>query len=146
MDRKRKVIKKFIHTIDPSIRIWTRNKGGFWCVISENHINIPVKDYDFEANLYANFLKEKFNVDYNVFVISILHEIGHLKTHNLQLEAETQLLYLALKENYSEDKIEEYNYSYFNLPAELKATKWAIEFYKSNFEFCENFVKKLKEL
>lgn len=71
----------------------------------------------------------------NIFIMSILHEIGHAITVGNFTTEEWNIEY-ALKEKIGEDMTEEnwfeMNQKYFLMPTEKAATDWAIETYRTN--------------
>ena len=102
----------------------------FWTlVVSEQN------DKDFHDFFYSLGCK----VEADVFILSILHEIGHSQT----------LRYLSDEEyNYSQDRKAEKlsNYEYFNLPDEIEATKWAVNYLNENADKVEAFWNELQPL
>ena len=90
-------------------------------------------------------LKEDYDFDLtaeNVFIMSILHELGHCATVNNFTEEEWEFEYhlknhigdkvLAAAEKDDYDEWFEQNQKYFLMPTEKAATDWAIEQYRAN--------------
>lgn len=98
----------------------------------------------FESAILGEYHREwianKFGVelDRNIyFLFSLLHEVGHHFTLG-QLSEEELNYETFCREvlSLSEDSPREVNEAYFNLPAEILATKWALEFMLNNMEWC----------
>ena len=83
----------------------------------------------------------------DVFLWSLLHEIGHLETEDLDFPYYGKA---ELRKKYENKRTPEdlYNHAieYYNLPIEIAATWWAIEWAKDNREKAMEFNSKLKEI
>jgi hypothetical protein len=99
-------------------------------------VTFTIKE-SFEDLWFNEFVKERF--DYKVkypFVLSILHELGH-HFNNDEIEGGIYDFCIAEKErihneifNGDEDRSKELEWQYFNLPDEIMATAWAVEWAK----------------
>lgn len=95
------------------------------------------------------WIAKKFGVEMNIdtyFLFSLLHEVGHHYT--LKDLTEEDLKYETFCRevlNCSDDSPEEVNEVYFNLPAEILATQWALEYMLSNQEWCAKALRKIYE-
>lgn len=139
---KKQIIKTFIKAINPKIKV-DFNTDEFYCEIENKKIGIVLSDEcDEVETIYHNFLLSQFNENFNTFLMSILHEIGHIETYNEDDINEREMLYYFLQLDYTHDKFEEYNIKYFSIPAELNATTWGVNFYRNNKKLCKNFLKK----
>ena len=113
--------------------------------IPEEHIYITF-DHDKELDkMYDDFLYEQFGKRYNVFLMSLLHEVGHIMTYEDELEEGRDIIYGLLKLNYEEGKsdVAEYNHEYFLIPMEFEATSWGVWYYENHKEQCDELIKKL---
>ena len=90
----------------------------------------------------------------NIFMFSILHEIGHHFTMDdfpkRQLNFENRKvkkIEKALENSNSDELDKKLNFEYFDMPMEKVATKWAVNYYKKHRLEINNFWKKFnKEL
>jgi hypothetical protein len=139
-----KILQDFINTIDKDIKI---KKGRtFECDVEKKQVFVNNKKYTLDTEIYMNWLcKQKEYIPINHVLISILHEIGHIKTYSLIKEKQRTLLYsiYSFLQNYNILSVEELNEKYFNIPDEKDATMWGIEFYKNHKIQCDELVKKL---
>lgn len=88
---------------------------------------------------FAEFIKERF--DYEVqypFIMSLLHEVGHHKAND-DIQGDLYDFCMSEKERIQEDmvgaskkKSKKLEWQYFNLPDEITATKWAVDYAKAH--------------
>ena len=102
-------------------------------------ISFKITEGTIEDEWFKEFIKERF--DYEIafpFVISLLHEVGHHLANN---EINGDLLDFCYREKnriesemYSadEEKSKALEWQYFNLPDEIMATQWAVEWAKKH--------------
>ena len=136
------IIQKFINTINEYITV---EKDNRFCVdIEEEIIYIPNNLNIKEDKIWSAFLMQEFNICFNPYVMSILHEIGHIMTYTEDLNTEREIIYFLLQMKYEEDNFEDFNNEYFKIPMEYSATEWAVNFYKNNIEICEKLTDDLK--
>lgn len=98
---------------------------------------------------HREWIAEHFGVKMNVgayFLFSLLHEVGHHFTLK-ELTAEDMEYETFCRQilKCSEDSAQEVNEAYFNLPAEILATRWALEFMLNNEEWCIKSTRKIIE-
>lgn len=135
------LIVDFVNKIDEFIDV---EEDDRFCVDIEREIIYITDSFsEREDKIWSAFLKKEFNINYDPYVMSILHEIGHIKTYTEDLNTERNLIYFLLQMKYEEDNFEEFNNEYFKIPMEYNATKWAVEFYRNNYEFCTELSTKL---
>ena len=139
------ILKEFIqNNIDKNIKI--KKSQCFECDIDNRTVYISNKKFTPDTEMFMNWLcKQKEYTPINHILISILHEIGHIKTYTPELEEERDLLY-GIYDFMHENKImstEELNNKYFNIPDEKIATMWGINFYKNNKIKCDKLIKDL---
>lgn len=93
---------------------------------------------DISDELFDSFVEERFN--YHVehdFPLSILHEIGHRETGN-DIDgcvyewclSEKERLNKEMEKADTEEDVKILFYQYFNLPDEIMATQWAVNYAK----------------
>ena len=106
-------------------------------VFADGSITFKVTEGALEDTWFNEFIEERFGYHVNnTFIISLLHEIGHAKA-NWEIEGAIQdfcikekdriATEMANKENdFDAQKILEWQY--FNLPDEIMATQWAVDY------------------
>ena len=135
------IIKKFVNSIDSEIKVGFDND---FCVnLSEKKIYIEDYEHPENEKLIKNFVKNKFNITMDPFLIGVLHEVGHLITYDPQLDEERIVLQSLLSLCYDKTQHKKYAEAYYSIPAELAATAWAVQYYKDNKQHCEDFLKEL---
>lgn len=97
-----------------------------------------------EDELFLDFVKERFNYKpLNNFMLSLFHEIGHHYTYDEATEsdiiydfcqAEKDRIEEEMQTATSNRKIKKLEYEYFNLPDEIVATAWAVEYMREHEE------------
>lgn len=140
---KKDLIRKFVKSIDKDFKVSFTDT--FEVDIPEEHIYITF-DHDKELDkMYDDFLYEQFGKRYNVFLMSLLHEVGHIMTYEDELEEGRDIIYGLLKLNYEEGKsdVAEYNHKYFLIPMEFEATSWGVWYYENHKEQCDKLIRKL---
>lgn len=95
----------------------------------------------YEDKLFSEFIKDRFNYDDTgiEFLISLLHEVGHSKAND-EIEgdiyefciAEKNRISTAINKATTTEEIRKLEFEYFNLPDEIMATSWAINYAKQN--------------
>ena len=100
------------------------------------------KDTDETDEFFSMFLKERFDYDDKYpFAMSLLHEVGH---HLNNEEIVDNIYAFCIGEKYKISKAisklddndleryKELNFQYFNLPDEIMATAWAVNYAKKH--------------
>jgi hypothetical protein len=148
-----KNILNFIKQIDNNIEVefeTDMQKYGLACEPTEEKIYIGLRSTPTEEKAfidYVNELEPNFFNKYSInnYILSILHEIGHIMTHQEELEEDynqsTELLY-QLEQNKLITK-EQQCYFYVRLSLEHLATQWAIDFVKLNLDFTRQHQNKI---
>lgn len=103
-------------------------------------ITYKLTDGELEDKWFNEFIEERF--DYKVknsFVISLLHEVGHHKANEEICdaiaefcEAEKERIEEAMKNAETEEECKKLEWQYFNLPDEIMATQWAVNYAKKH--------------
>ena len=105
-------------------------------IFEKEVVTFTVKE-SIEDKWLDEFIKERFGytVKYS-FVMSILHELGH-HFNNDDIEGDIYEFCMAEKERIEKeiafadmDRSKELEWQYFNLPDEIMATAWAVEWAK----------------
>lgn len=140
---KRKLVRDFVKSIDKDFKISFVNT--FEVDIPEEHIYATFLRNPELDKIYLDFLENEFGEKFNMFLMSLLHEIGHIMTYDDDLNDARDIFYGMLKLNFDEDKsdITEYNNLYFKIPMEYEATYWGVQYYRNNREKCDRLIKML---
>ena len=141
---KIKYVKDFVRNINPEYKVKYGNI--FEVDIIEEKIFITFNKHQEEDAMVQEFIEKEFGKKYNTFLIGLLHEIGHIETYDEDLDEQRDITYGLLKMafNNGEADIKEYNNSYFYIPAEYNATRWAVEYYENHIQECETLIQNLK--
>ena len=143
-----KIIRDFIHEINNEIIVKIGTTKNWYCVLPLYKLFLGAKKQEqWIEEIRLNWCKKQdFYFEANMNIISLLHEIGHFQTFDLQEWQDRNEQEEHLQDLYCEDKIDmvEMNNRYFDLPNEYKATKWAFEYYKANKSKCENLAKLIR--
>ena len=101
---------------------------------------------DTAGQLLMNFARQHgLKYDCGSFYLSLLHEVGHHETLDL-LDDDEEEYSLKIKKQMGEtDKISDI-LTYFNLPDEIAATKWAINYINNNKEKLQYLSNRLKPI
>lgn len=142
---KRIGIKKFVREIDKDIKVKFQ-KFDMECDVYEDIIYIG-ETYDKRTDEYfMNFVK-KIRPECNVpvFLLSLLHEIGHIMTYDEDEMDNKDMIYGLLKMQFDESKqddaaLQKYDEMYFNIPLERNATEWGIDFAMNNPELIKKYM------
>lgn len=146
-------IIKFINQIDNTINVEIEKditKYGLACEPTEAKIYIGLRNTPLEEQAFQSFVNElepnffdKYQI--NAFILSILHEVGHIMTHEEEQEEEynknTNLL-IELEDKGLITKEQQANF-YARLTLEKWATQWAIDFCKLNKKFVRDYQNKI---
>ena len=117
-------IQSQVHQIDPEVEVFLSSEDGAYV---ESHrigfgiIRMTEADERFMAHLYANHPKAP---KFPSFIYSMLHEIGHLHTREVLEQEDKEERARLMKSND--------HTAYFNFPAEVAATTWAVEYAGQN--------------
>ena len=134
------IIQQFIQeNIDEYIEV-SSDCECFECDIEEEVIYIPTKANKEDTDMFMHFIEQEYKeYELNPIVMGILHEVGHIIMYDEDLDKAREIATLRMRLNFNNSNIslEEYNFNYFKIPAELNATNWAIDFYRNNREKCD---------
>ena len=139
--RREELVKAFVNKIDSSIKV-NFDESEFFADIYDNSISVTFNQ-DWETDeLFSFFLYEEFGVHTDIFMMSLLHEVGHLMTNDDDMLDERDTIYSLLKVGYeATNNFQDYNRMYFHIPAEYEATSWAVDFYRSHKAMCDAFAR-----
>lgn len=82
---------------------------------------------------------------YNYFIISLLHEVGHIVTLTEELEEEQEQMHSIYRYLYKNNIIDERQLclAYFDIKAERLATEWAKQYYDNHLNIIDDLIKKI---
>lgn len=141
--KKLEILNDFIKTINEDYEVFEDTEftsdweqGEVWVCFQEN------KEDD---QLFMDYIKNKYQIEIDTFLMSFLHEIGHLETENEELSNNRAIELFTLEIGYDNGALtkEEYFNRYFEIECETLATGWGVDFYKSHKEQCQKLIKKL---
>lgn len=137
-----KIVENFVKNINPNITIkWDSEE--FCADTDELTVCVGQVYHNYEEQLFLDFVEKEFGIIMDIFLVSLLHEIGHIETFDEEIDEERTLFYSILMASYEEDKIEEYNEKYFRIKSEYNATEWAVNYYLDNKELCDEFISQI---
>jgi len=137
------LIKEFVHSIDPEIKVHMSG-DEFYCIISEKLINVPFVSDSEGDRLFNEFVIDRFGKSINPYLMGICHEVGHIMTFDPNLDKDRDILYFMLQLDYTDERYEEFTNMYFSIPSEVAATEWAVNYYLSHKEQCDNLIKEIE--
>lgn len=143
--KKMKVLNDFIKTINSDYKV-LKDKYEFTSDWEEGKVWVCFKENKEDDTLFMDYITSKYNIEIDTFLMSLLHEIGHLETETEELSDSRAVDLFMLEVAYDNGAItkQEYFNRYFEIECESLATEWGIEYYKSHEEQCKELVKKLK--
>lgn len=116
--------------------------------IEEERVYFSILVAERSDRLFKEYIKKTFNFDVpSIFMISLLHEVGHAETikditfkqFKKDLKAKN-LLIERLEAISKDDPTYDAIFSeYFDLGVEKVATQWAVNYYKENKKRCDDF-------
>lgn len=137
-------IRKFVKEIDKDIKVKFQ-KWDMECDIFEETVYIG-NTYNIRTDkLYMEYVKELApDCNVPVFLLSILHEIGHIMTYEEEDMDEKDMVYGLLKATLDDNPSEELEdmcvKAYFRIPLEEKATLWGIDFAMTHPELIQKYM------
>ena len=122
---------------------------------SDESVTFKVTENGLADRLFEDFVEERFNFRCDCpFVLSLLHEVGHHKANDeidgaiydfCFSEKERIETELAICDENDIAKIKILEYQYFNLPDEIMATQWAVNYAKAHPKKIQALWKNAKQ-
>ena len=142
--KKIKILNDFIKTINKNYRVF-KDKGEFTSDWEEGKVWVCFTPNEEDDKLFMDYIKNKYKIEIDTFLMSFLHEIGHLETETglLSDTRAIELFTLELLFDNSEITKEEYFKRYFEIECETFATEWGVNYYLTHQEQCQALVKLL---
>ena len=117
-------------------------------------VTFTVFESEFEDEWFKEFIYERFGYAVNEygFIISLLHEVGHHNTYD-DIDVSTinfcsdekARISREMEDAEDESVAKALEWQYFNLPDEIVATEWAVNFAKENPEVIKEMWDTLKQ-
>ena len=119
----------------------------------DNKVTFSLVEGTFGDKCLTDFFTNRFNYDCKFpFVLFLLHEVGHSKANeNIQEDildfclAEKERIDKELAETEDKKIAKELHNQYFNLPDEIMATQWAINYAKKHPKKVRKMWKKCEK-
>jgi len=142
--KKIKILNDFIKTINKNYRVF-KDKREFTSDWEEGKVWVCFTPNEEDDKLFMDYIKNKYKIEIDTFLMSFLHEIGHLETETglLSDTRAIELFTLELLFDNSEITKEEYFKRYFEIKCETLATEWGVNYYLTHQEQCQVLVKLL---
>lgn len=142
--KKIKILNDFIKTINKNYRVF-KDKREFTSDWEEGKVWVCFTPNEEDDKLFMDYIKNKYKIEIDTFLMSFLHEIGHLETETglLSDTRAIELFTLELLFDNNEITKEEYFKRYFEIECETLATEWGVNYYLTHQEQCQALVKLL---
>lgn len=123
--------------------------------LTKQSISYTLLDNRVEDELFIKFVKERFGFKpLNNFMLSLFHELGHKATYEEILENDVVCDFCASEKDRIEKEmglaktkkqVKKLEYQYFNLPDEIIATKWAVDYMTKNKDEIKEMWKRIEK-
>ena len=115
-----------------------QTKNRFECDIQKSTIYIPKKRNLKNDFYFWTWFEKYYNVkidETELFLLSALHEVGHIMTYTEELEEERDEQYGLLQTLHELSNLtyRQLNNQYFEIPMELQATEWAKKYFEKKY-------------
>lgn len=142
--KKIKILNDFIKTINKNYRVF-KDKREFTSDWEEGKVWVCFTPNEEDDKLFMDYIKNKYKIEIDTFLMSFLHEIGHLETETGLLSDTRAIELFTLELLFDNGAItkEEYFNRYFEIECETLATKWGVDYYLGHQEQCKQLVKLL---
>lgn len=128
-----------------------RYTGEYSYHFDKNVVDYKINNDAIEDTWFREFLKERFRYDVKSdFIISILHELGHA---NANEEIDGDIYEFCMREKarismemmVAEDEAtgRALSFQYFNLPDEIMATQWAVDYAEAHADELEKMLENI---
>ena len=120
-------------------------------IFTKEMVTFKLTENTVEDKWFTEFIKERFDYDVRYpFIISLLHEVGHHKTsddigqavYDFCISEKERIDNEMQTANTEQSKVLEWQY--FNLPDEIMATQWAVNYAKEHPKKIKKMWKKAK--
>ena len=116
-------------------------------------IEFKLTENEIEDIWFEEFVKERFGYETNYpFILSLMHEVGHHQTID-EINGNFYLFCLQEKDRIenementeNEAEAKKLEWQYFNLPDEIMATQWAVNYMRNNPKEIKKMWKKIQK-
>ena len=152
MIKAQKKIDKFLTEKFSSYGIdKVKYKGEYSYSFKKNRIDYKITNNKIEDKWFNEFVKDRFRYKIKSdFLISVLHELGHAVA-NEEINgdiydfcmAEKARIAIEMMATDDEEKGKALSYQYFNLPDEIMATQWAVNYAETHKKQLKKWRKEL---
>lgn len=148
----KKILKRINEIVNDFVKPFgvTAKLGTDFCYVHEDktvYYSFAVPDRASKSwILWMHTLAPHIKTD--VFLTSLLHEIGHHMTIDT-IEPDAQAYSDQMKKFIEESEFipdEAKDFMYFELPDEIEATRWGLNFISASTEYCKSFWEELSPL
>lgn len=141
---KKKMRKKFNATVTKELKKFDIDKArlddDFAFYYFDNTVTFKLDNSDKEDGYFLEFVANRFNFTIDCpFILFLLHEVGHSMTENDIVGAvndfcltERERIMLGVSGDTTTEERKKLNFEYFNLPDEIMATQWAVNWIKEH--------------
>lgn len=141
-------IQKFVDSIpydDITEYIEIERGYRYSTCIEDANIQVGSKRLTIYDQYFNEFTQRRFGEVFNHVVIAILHEVGHIMTQDINNSIARAMLEVEYADKEEAGIIDnrQHNFAYFEFPSEIQATTWAVNYYRTHREKCENLKKAL---
>lgn len=153
-----KGLKKLNKAIKAELKPFGIKKVGManWCwYLDGNRIEYTLLENRMEDKMFLKFVKERFGFKpINNFMLSLFHELGHNATYEDFMESDVMYDFCQAEKNRIENEMQfvksekdakRLEYQYFNLPDEIIATQWAVDYMQNNKEEVKAMWKRIEK-
>ena len=138
-------IKSFIMEVNPMLSVKFQ-EYDLECDVFDETIYVG-KSYDKRTDRYFREFVNELNPEcakINLFLLSLLHEIGHIETWDEDEADNKDMIYSLLQmefedSNLGDADLKKYCDLYYHIPLERNATEWGIEFALSHMDLMKKY-------
>lgn len=155
MSKKIKGLKKLNKAITAELSPFGISKAScgteYSFCYADDSITYKITEGAIDDIWFSEFVKERFNLEAESFILSILHEVGHYKTND---EIQGEIFNFCTREKNrisaeikdADEKLsKKLEWEYFNLPDEIMATQWAVNYIQTHKKKVQNMREKIRK-
>lgn len=124
--------------------------------LTKQSVSYTLLENRFEDKLFIKFVEERFDgfEPLNNFMLSLFHELGHKATYEEIFENDVVYDFCQKEKDRIEEEmgfaktkkqVKKLEYQYFNLPDEIIATKWAVDYMFENEDEIKEMWKRIEK-
>ena len=155
MSKVKKALKKMNKTISAELALFgidmAKYTGEYSYSFEKNRVDYKLTNTAIEDRWFKEFVEERFRHKVKSdFIISILHEIGHARaneeiTGDIYEFCMNEKARIAIEMMVAEDEEtgRALSFQYFNLPDEIMATQWAVNYAETHKKELKKMLKRI---